>query len=246
MKKRIEQFIKTYFYFNKSEKKGIYLLLGLIILVLCIKWSLNLFFPQTPVVVHMEVLSQLDSLEAQAEPDALYEAGNERYDTTKFHKKYNSEKFKPYPAKFKKDTVYPVHIKKPLVIVELNTADSQALVALYKIGPSLASKIINYRNRLGGFMNLEQLTEIWGFDPDLLYDLEGKIWVDASLAKKINLNTTSFEALKTHPYFKINLSQAIVNYRKQHGNFQSINDLKKIKLVNDSILLRISPYCYIE
>jgi len=127
-------------------------------------------------------------------------------------------------------------------VVEINSADSIELVGLYRIGPATASRIIDYRNKLGGFLKLEQLTEIWGFDEDVLYDLNGKVTVDASKAIIHNVNTVSADELKTHPYFKYKLSNAIVNYRKQHGNFLKMDDLKNIVLINDSIYKRITLY----
>lgn len=132
--------------------------------------------------------------------------------------------------------------KTPLKPIELNTTDSATLVKLYRIGPTMAGRIIEYRNKLGGFLHLNQLMEIYGFDEDILYDLQGKIYVDASKAKKINLNTISEEELKQHPYFKYKLARIIVNYRLQHGNYKNYTDLLNIKVVNDSVLNRIKIY----
>ena len=131
-------------------------------------------------------------------------------------------------------------------MLEINTADSFSLVKLYRIGPKLAAKIIAYREKLGGFLNLHQLTEIYGFDEDILYDLQNKIAVDASKAKRINLNTITEEELKNHPYFKYKLARVITNYRNQHGKYNSYNDLLKIKIINDSILDRIKIYGIVE
>jgi competence protein ComEA len=139
------------------------------------------------------------------------------------------------------DSTYQ-HKKKTNKIVELNMADSGELVALYRIGPGLAHRIIEYRDKLGGFVSIEQLKEIWGFDEDILYDLQGKISVDASKAKIYNVNTVTAEELKTHPYFKYKLSNAIVNYRMQHGNYSKLENLKKIVIINDSVYKKIITY----
>ena len=136
--------------------------------------------------------------------------------------------------------------KEKTQVLEINTADSFSLVKLYRIGPKLAAKIIAYREKLGGFLNLHQLTEIYGFDEDILYDLQNKIAVDASKAKRINLNTITEEELKNHPYFKYKLARVITNYRNQHGKYNSYNDLLKIKIINDSILDRIKIYGIVE
>ena len=43
--------------------------------------------------------------------------------------------------------------------MELNRADSAALVAVSGIGPATASAILAYRERLGGFCNRRQVVE---------------------------------------------------------------------------------------
>lgn len=132
--------------------------------------------------------------------------------------------------------------KKAAKVVELNKADSAELVALYRIGPTTAGRIVEYRNKLGGFLKMEQLTELWGFDEDILYDLEGRISLDPTVARIFDLNTVTLEELKTHPYFKYKLSHAIVNYRKHHGPFKQMEELKNIVLVNDSVYQKITMY----
>lgn len=244
MKKRIENFVKTFFYFNSHERKGIYLLLGLIFMMLMAKWSLAFIFPSESIEISLQTLDELDSL------SEISEYGNS-YTKFKFDSTHNKNNY-PHgyknkaAFKFSGDSIFPVQKKKINQRLEINSADSISLVNLYRIGPVLASKIITYRNKLGGFKNLDQLGEIWGFDRDILYDLDGKIYVDPGKSVRYNLNTVSFEDLKQHPYFKYNLSQAIINYRKQHGNYQNLSDLKNIKFVTDSILKKIEPYVFVE
>ncbi len=130
--------------------------------------------------------------------------------------------------------------------IELNGADSTQIVSLYKIGPALTHRILDYRYKLGGFIHLNQLTEVWGFDIDLLYDLEGKIIVNPDKARRYSLNKVRIEELKTHPYFKYKISQALINYRTQHGFYKRLQDLKNIPLVNDSVYQRITMYIILE
>jgi len=66
--------------------------------------------------------------------------------------------------------------------------------------------------------------------------------IRTSPIKKINLNEISLDSLKQHPYFNWSLSNAIVNYRYQHGEFKSKINIKKIHLVNDEIYRKIAPY----
>jgi DNA uptake protein ComE-like DNA-binding protein len=149
-----------------------------------------------------------------------------------------------YPA-WMQDTASAKKKYASLGIVDLNSADSATLVALRGIGPKTAKRIVDYRNKLGGFVKVEQLTELWGFDPDVLYDLKDQIMLDVSKVTLYNVNTVVQDELKQHPYFKYKLSQAIVNYRLQHGPYRQLEDLRKIVLVNDSVYQRIILYLYI-
>ena len=55
-------------------------------------------------------------------------------------------------------------------LIELNLADSLQLVSLPGIGPGYTKRIIKYREKLGGFYSVEQLSEVYGF-PTETFDL---------------------------------------------------------------------------
>jgi DNA uptake protein ComE-like DNA-binding protein len=131
---------------------------------------------------------------------------------------------------------------KPGEIIELNSADSAKLTELQGIGPSFAVRIIRYRNRLGGFYNKEQLKEIFGVDSLKYAGIKGQVSVDAGLVKKININKISFNQLRIFPYLGYNQVNAIIQYRVQHGNYNSIADMKNIVLLDNGILSKIEPY----
>ncbi len=150
-----------------------------------------------------------------------------------------------YQSQFKPNQ-YAAKEKKVFVPVELNTADSLQLVGLYGIGPKMASKIIDYRNRLGGFFRVEQLTEIWGIDEFLLEELNGKIYVDLSKVKYLPINSITYDELKLNPYLRFKTASAIINYRKHHGAFNRVEDLKQVILLPDSTYQKLLPYLKLE
>jgi competence ComEA-like helix-hairpin-helix protein len=127
-------------------------------------------------------------------------------------------------------------------LVEINDADSTSLETIRGIGPAFASRIVKYRNRLGGFYRKEQLMEVYGLDSALFERIESQVLVNTSSIRTININTATFEEIKRHPYLSYKQMNAILQYRKQHVNFESIDDLKKIAIMNEEILRKIEPY----
>jgi DNA uptake protein ComE-like DNA-binding protein len=131
---------------------------------------------------------------------------------------------------------------KPGEIIELNTADSAKLTELRGVGPSTALRIITYRGRLGGFYHKDQLREIYDIDSLKYAELKDKVSVDTRKVKKISINTISFDQLRIFPYLTYKQVNAIIQYRAQHGNYNSITDMKNIVLLDDAILRKIEPY----
>ena len=132
------------------------------------------------------------------------------------------------------------------LFLELNSADSIQLDQLKGIGFSFARRIIKYREMLGGFINKDQLLEVYGLDKEKYDGLAANVSVDISKVKKLNINLIAAEELKKHPYVKYNLANLIVSYRKQHGNYGSVADIKKLNLVNDEIYAKLAPYLTTE
>lgn len=130
---------------------------------------------------------------------------------------------------------------KPIVI-ELNSTDSIELQSLRGIGPVFASRIVRFRDNLGGFHSVLQLLDVYGMDQDRFDGIKEQVVVDTSLLKKIRINVADFEALRRHSYISSKQANAIVHYRKQHGDFKSLEDLLEIHLIDEEILRKIAPY----
>ncbi len=137
-------------------------------------------------------------------------------------------------------------IAKAKLLVELNSADTIALDKLNGIGFAFAKRIIRYREKLGGFANKEQLLEVFGMDTARFDGFSENISVDLSLVRRFNMNTATAEEMKKHPYIKFNLANLIVSYRKQHGSYKSVDDIKKLNLVNAELFAKLAPYLAVE
>lgn len=101
--------------------------------------------------------------------------------------------------------------------LELNSADSADLVSLPGIGPFFASKILDYRKRLGGFAFKEQLMEVYGIDRDRFSVFGEKIWADTALISRVKVSEATQEQLSSNPYIGAYAARAIIKYREMEG-----------------------------
>ncbi len=132
-------------------------------------------------------------------------------------------------------------------ILDINLADTTALIALPGIGSKLANRIIAFREKLGGFYKVEQIAETYGLPDSTFQKIKARFFVSNSLSiTKININTASVDILKSHPYIRYGIANAIIQYRNQHGNFNQIDDIKKIMLVTEELYNKIFPYLKIS
>lgn len=128
-----------------------------------------------------------------------------------------------------------------LTISDINSADADAFIALPGIGNSFANRIIKFRDKLGGFYSVEQIKETYGL-PDSTFQLIKPFLKLVSGVKKININTATKDEMKEHPYIRWNISNAVVEYRNQHGAFKSVDELKNILLIDEATFKKIAPY----
>ncbi len=126
--------------------------------------------------------------------------------------------------------------------VNLNEADSAALLPLPGIGPVYASRILKYRELLGGFVNSEQLLEVYGLERGTLDLITSLIYVDSVFVRKLAVNSAAFRELLRHPYLEYEDVKALVNYRDIDGSISSVSEIWEHGLLADSTLERIAPY----
>ncbi|NMB73470.1 MAG: helix-hairpin-helix domain-containing protein [Bacteroidales bacterium] len=129
---------------------------------------------------------------------------------------------------------------------EINTADSVALVRLNGIGPVTARRIINYRTRLGGFVSMEQLREVYGMHPEMLKVLNEYFVCDSLHIKKIPVNRVGEKELSLHPYLSRWNARSILKFRDIKGKITDVNELKDNQILPDSVFRKIYPYLSVE
>lgn len=127
-------------------------------------------------------------------------------------------------------------------VVDINDSDTAAFIALPGIGSRLSQRIINFRDKLGGFYKVEQIGETFGLPDSTFQKIRPWLKVSNSGIRRININTASIDELKLHPYLRYTLANAIVQYRAQHGNYTAVTDIKKIMSVTDEVFNKLEPY----
>lgn len=132
--------------------------------------------------------------------------------------------------------------------VEVNSADTTALIALPGIGPSFARGIVKYRESLGGYHSLDQLAEVYVLKdkPDALVRMRELLVVDTLMVRRIPLNTCTVEELAAHPYFRWRLAKPIIAYRQQHGHFRDVAGIRAIPLIDEDLYRKLAPYLSVE
>jgi competence ComEA-like helix-hairpin-helix protein len=118
---------------------------------------------------------------------------------------------------------------------DLNSASVEELIGIKGIGQYTAEAIVQYRDKLGGYVDIGQLLEIKNITPEMLERIRTSIFADKSSIKIIRLNFAEVGELAAHPYLNYQQSKEIVKFRSIHGPFQD-----KIELLQNKILLEQS------
>ncbi len=122
--------------------------------------------------------------------------------------------------------------------IEINGADTTLLMKIPGIGSYYASRIVRYRERLGGFASARQLEEIDGLPESAI----AYIKIDEQQIRKMNLNKLTLNQLKKHPYLNFYQAKEICDYRRLKGPLHSIEDLKLLKDFPPDEIDRLKPY----
>lgn len=132
--------------------------------------------------------------------------------------------------------------------VEVNTADTTALIALPGVGPAFARGIVKYRDLLGGFHSLDQLEEVFVLKdkPDAVLKLKELLILDTLMVRRIPINTCTVEELAAHPYLRWKLAKPLIAYRTHHGPFRKVEDIRGCTLIDEAVFRKLAPYLSVE
>ena len=241
-----ENRLKSYFAFTKSERIAIITIVSMIVIILVIKYLIITNPPKRDYFKH-----DLDSVVARREfmIDSIRVADSiERDKKMKKDKAClvptgnSSKKQKTKQEVTRKDNIYVVHHEERAVtIVDLNTSDTTLLKQLPGIGSAFAKWIVNYREKLGGYCETEQLLEVYKMDTLRYEGLKDFVKIDSLfIPNKLKINSDGFKILLKHPYLEYEDVKKIVNHREQKGFITSWEQLKQV--VGDAINPKLRYY----
>lgn len=135
----------------------------------------------------------------------------------------------------------PHSYEKAPVVIDINQATAEEWEQLRGIGPAYAKRIVSFRDKLGGFVNIDQVAETYHL-PDSTFQAIRLSLRPSPIPTPLAINTAEAKQLQAHPYLNWKQANAIVNYRMQHGYFTQKEDLYQLHALPDAVVDKIIPY----
>ena len=119
--------------------------------------------------------------------------------------------------------------------VDINRATKDDLIQSVGLNSAMAGRIIGYRHVLGGFVELDQLSEVYDLSDDFIKQVKRQTYIAQDFEPgKIQVNQASLEDLRAHPYISYNLAEDIIRFREINSSIESEKVLYNFKSVDKS------------
>jgi competence protein ComEA len=230
MKDRIFYWLKSYLGFSKREAKGFVMVLPVLLILYAIPLFLKRMAQQQTSQIEQAYHLQVEQFLAQEVKPENSKANQILVSDTVRQMK---EKSSPVWQRPKQPSVNSI---------PLSEVDSISLQVVAGIGETLAGRIVKYRENLGGFIRQEQLLEVYGITEEVAKRVVEQFPFSPKITNKLKINEMELAELSRHPYISYGEAKVVLAYRKQHGYFQSPEDLLQVKILNADWLDRLRPY----
>jgi DNA uptake protein ComE-like DNA-binding protein len=237
----IKEQVKVFLTFSKKERRGIYLLSVIAMLL----WILPVFFaeetlPEEILEITPLQLSEAKKLLSKKRDSFVYQRQYRSYYPTVV--KQDRQRF-PSEYGYQAEKTVVTRQERKIVTINLNEADSAQLESLPGIGERLSARIIKYRDRLGGFHDVAQLKEVYGLQDSVLVLLATRLFVSpGGWIKKLDVNICSYADFRRHPYMGHAFAKSLVAFRQTHGEIKTVDELYQLVAVKKDEIERMKPY----
>ena len=239
---------KDFLYFQRGSRLGVILLLILIVLTLILQLlissrrSSRFVLQQNDSLI--QAFEQFRSSGEYHQEERIIASGGETEGLKSVSAGYGSKTADASEEKGRDRSVssnrYVVKLRAGETI-KLNEADTSRWKMIPGIGTSYASRIVKYRELLGGYVSKDQLLEVYGMNDELFARISPYIAQD-SVWRPLPVNLAEFSELLRHPYLNYEQVQAIFNLRRKKGEIQSIRELAMLDQFTQEDIKRLEPY----
>ena len=233
---KIKSFLFNFFHFNKQERNGVFVLCVIIVVLFSVRLII-------PFIWYNSSNVQLMTINVQSSASGI-EEGKQNFAPIAKEGKESDNKISNQRFVFNPNTV--------------SEEDAQKL----GFSKKLSATLINFRNKGGKFFKPEDLKKLYGLSPKLYEELESYVLIpntkneykrDSSFVNKsrsyekktfvkelVELNTADSLSIVYLKGIGPGFTKRIIKYRTMLGGFHSVNQLKDVYGMNDSLFLTLS------
>ena len=129
-----------------------------------------------------------------------------------------------------------------IVKMDLNGCDTTDIMTVPRFGSKRARRLVEYRERLGGFYSFDQVHEVFVLQDMDIAHLEKYFYLDKKKVRKIKINSADYKTLSSHPYFDAYLTKMVMAYREKHGRVSSMEELQECTHAYQELIDKLAPY----
>ena len=129
-------------------------------------------------------------------------------------------------------------------MVDINKADSMALLRVHGIGAKTASAVLEYRKLLGGYYSIAQIAELKCVTPENFARISKQIYCDSCVISKIDINFAAAESMEYHPYMTRRAINRIVKLRESKGGWSNVEEMIDDDIFTTEQAAAIAPYLH--
>ncbi len=216
---------KDFFYYQKGERIAILLLLILIVLTMVMNGLMRRNTEKKILIQNDSLVQEFDHFQRSLKDrDVVDLKGDEKETDSQFYADSNT-----HSSHSDTDLSFARSFSETKKLGEgetifLNESDTTDWKKIPGIGSTYASRIVKYRDLLGGFVSVDQLREVYGIDDKLFVNIYPYVKADGKY-NKIAVNKLEFKELLSHPYLNYKQVKALFDLRRRKGNISSISEL---------------------
>jgi DNA uptake protein ComE-like DNA-binding protein len=229
----LKRHIRNHFGFTKTETNGTLILLGLIFFFLITPYLLKWYYTCTEPPTNEADIALLDNM--------LIQLKSQQTNTNDLVNKQEdkSSRSSKYPHKKQEKRVTNTHIQP----FDINNATNKVLEILPGIGTARSTRIIKYRDKLGGFIHQQQYQEIYGLDSLSIANMFQYTYITADFQpKRLDINQDDFKTLLAHPYLTYEQVKRIIQFREKQDKFNDIKELMSFNILEKDTFEKVKFY----